>query len=71
MARDAQIHDVVLACENGSEREFRIYGRPMPAYGDMITLPVDGHVIRARVTVRSEAAEMNQSVVAELVELVE
>jgi hypothetical protein len=70
MARDAQTHDVGLACEDGSERKFRIYGRPMPAYGDMITLPVDGHLIRARVTVRSETAEMNQSVVAELVELV-
>jgi hypothetical protein len=71
MAHDALTHDVVLACEDGSKRKFRIYGRPMPAYGDMITLPVDGHLIRARVTVRSETAEMDQSVDAELVELVE
>jgi hypothetical protein len=71
MARDAQTHDVVLACEDGSKRKFRIYGRSMPAYGHVITLPVDGHLIRARVDVRSETAEMDQSVAAELVELVE
>jgi hypothetical protein len=71
MAHDALTHDVVLARGDGSKRKFRIYGRPMPAHGNMITLPVDGHLIRARVTARSETAEMGQSVDAELVEPVE
>jgi hypothetical protein len=43
----------------------------MPGYGDTITLPVDGQVIRARITVSPEKLEMDQSVEAELVELVE
>jgi hypothetical protein len=64
-------HDVVVARGNGSKRKFRVYGRPMPGCGDTITLPVDGQLIRARVTVSSEKAELDQSVDAELVELVE
>jgi hypothetical protein len=71
MRHDAVTHDVLLVRGNGSKRRFRIFGRPMPAHGNMITLPVDGHLIRARVTVRSEAAEMEQSVDAKRVELVE
>jgi hypothetical protein len=77
MAHDAVTHDVVLARRDGPqrkfriyERKFRIYGRPMPECGDMITLPVDGQVIRARVTVLSEKPEMDKSADAELVELV-
>jgi hypothetical protein len=68
MTHDAVTHDVVLARGDGSTRKFRVYGRPMPGSGDTITLPVDGQVIRARVTVtrlgqpdgisRSRMAEM-------------
>jgi hypothetical protein len=43
----------------------------MPGNGDIIALPVDGRLISARVTVRSEKPEMEQSVDAELVELAE
>jgi hypothetical protein len=43
----------------------------MPGNGDTIALPIDGRLISARVTVRSEKPEMDQSVDAELVELVE
>jgi hypothetical protein len=71
MTHDAVTHDVVLARGDGSQRKFRVYGRPMPGYGDTITLPVDGQVIRARVIVSPEKLEMDQSVDAELVELVE
>ena len=71
MTHDAVTHDGVLARGDGSKRKFRVYGRPMPGYGDTITLPVDGQVIRARVTVSPEKLEMDQSVDAELVELVE
>jgi hypothetical protein len=71
MRHDATTHDVVLACGSGLRRKFRIYGRPMPGNGDTIALPVDGRLITARVTVRSEKPEIAQSVEAELVELVE
>jgi hypothetical protein len=71
MTHDAVTHDVVLSRGDGSKRKFRVYGRPMPGYGDTITLPVDGQLIRARVTVSSEKPEMDRSVDADLVELVE
>ena len=71
MRHDALTHDVVLARGDGSKRKFRIYGRPMPENGDTIGLPVDGRLIRARITVSSDQPEMDRSVDAELVELVE
>jgi hypothetical protein len=71
MTHDAVTHDVVLTRGDGSTMKFRVYGRPMPGCGDTITLPVDGQVIRARVTVSSDKPEKDQSVDAELVELVE
>jgi hypothetical protein len=71
MTHDAVTHDVVLTRGDGSQRKFRVYGRSMPGCGDAITLPVDGQIIRARVTVSSEKRETDQSVDAELVELVE
>jgi len=59
-------HDVVLKCKDGSVRNFRIYGRPTPNGGDTITLPVDGRLIRARVSGKSsvwlQTPEMVQSV---------
>jgi hypothetical protein len=63
-------HDVLLSCGDGSKRKFQVYGRPMPRHGEVITLPVDGQLIRARVTVSSDQPEMNRSVDAQLLELV-
>jgi hypothetical protein len=71
MRHDAVTHDVMLARGDGSKRKFRIYGRPMPENGHTIALPVDGRLINARVTARSAESEMDQSVDAELVELIE
>jgi len=71
MRQDAVTHDVVLARRDGPKSKFRIYGRPMPGNGDIIALPVDGRLISAHVTVRSEKPDMEQSVDAELVELAE
>ena len=68
MRHNAATHDVVLARGDGSKRKFRIYGRPMPEDGDTIGLPVDGRLVSARVTVRSQNAEVDQTVDAELVE---
>ena len=70
MGHDAVTHDVVLARGDGPRRKFRVYGRQMPGNGDTIALPVDGRLISARVTVRSERPE-DRSVDAELVERVE
>ena len=41
-------HSVVLTRKNGSARRFRIYGRPAPNTGEIITLPIEGHLVRAR-----------------------
>ena len=71
MRHDAVTHDVSLARGDGSKRKFRVYGRPMPENGDTIALPVDGRLINVRVTARSAESEMDQSVDAELVELIE
>jgi hypothetical protein len=40
----------------------------MPGKGDTIALPLDGRLISARVTGRSDKLEIEQSVDAELVE---
>jgi hypothetical protein len=68
MTQDAGTHDVLLACGDGFKRKFRVYGRPMPGCGEVITLPVDGQLIRARVTVSSDQPEMSRWIDAELVE---
>lgn len=71
MTYDALTHDVLLAGRDGSKRKFRIYGRPMPEDGDMITLPVDGRLVRARVILSAETPEREQPADAEAIELVE
>ena len=49
-------HDVVLTRQDGSVRNFRVYDRPIPNGGDTITLPVDGRLIKARVSGKSSAS---------------
>jgi hypothetical protein len=51
-------YDVVLTRKDGSVRNFRIYGWPRPNEGDVITLPVDGQTVKARIC---ELSEMSQS----------
>ena len=58
MTHDARTHDVVFTRRDGSVRKFRIYGRPMPGKGDVITLPVDGQLIAACASAPSENPEM-------------
>ncbi len=59
-------HDVVLTRKDGSAKHFRIYGRPTPNVGDIVTLPIDGQLIKARIGeihgVASSRAEIVQSV---------
>jgi hypothetical protein len=68
---DARTHDVVLTRTDGSVRKFRIYGRPMPGKGDVITLPVDGQLITASVSVPSENLEVVKEMDYEARELAE
>ena len=42
-------HDVLLTRKDGSAKYFRIYGRSTPNVGDIVTLPIDGQLIRARI----------------------
>jgi hypothetical protein len=58
VTHDARTHDVVLTRRDGSVRKFRIYGRPMPGKGDVITLPVGGQLIAACASAPSENPEM-------------
>lgn len=62
-------HDLVLTRKDGSVRYFRIYDRPTPKSGDIITLPIDGRLIKACVKVSPKKPEMAQSVDAEAVEI--
>ena len=41
--------DVLLTNKDGSTRHFRIYGRPTPKVGDIVTLSIDGQLIKARI----------------------
>jgi hypothetical protein len=55
-------YDVVLTCKDGSIRNFRIYGQPRPNGGDIISLPVDGRVVKARIDECSQGSETSQFV---------
>jgi hypothetical protein len=42
-------HDFLLALEDGSVRNFRIYGRSKPRVGEVVTLPVNGKLIKIHI----------------------
>jgi hypothetical protein len=63
-------HDVLLT-RGGHTRKFRVYGRAMPETGDIITLPIDGQLVKARVVAAPARTETAPSADAEAVELVE
>jgi len=62
-------HDVKLIRRDGSVRSFRVYDRPIPNDGDIITLPVDGHLTKARINIVAGEPEMPRSVEATAVEI--
>jgi hypothetical protein len=41
-------NDIVLTLADGSVRIFRIYGRAAPRVGEVVTLPIDGKLIKVR-----------------------
>jgi hypothetical protein len=55
-------YDLELTHKDGSVTNFRIYGQSTPKRGDIITLPVHGRVIKARVSEPSRESEMHKSV---------
>ena len=42
-------HNVMLTFADGSVRNFRIYGRPTPRAGEVVTLPVNGRLIEVHI----------------------
>ena len=42
-------HDVLVTLEDGSIRNFRIYGRPKPHIGEVVTLPMNGKLINVHI----------------------
>ena len=57
MNDSTETQDILLARSDGSAKKFRIYGRPMPGLGEILTLPVDGRLVKARVVTSSTEAE--------------
>jgi len=55
-----QDYDVQLTRKDGSVRNFRIFGQSPPHEGDVVTLPVDGQIVKARVTEPSYSSEADQ-----------
>ena len=41
-------HSVVLTRKDGSARCFRVHGRLTPNKGDIINLPIEGHLVKAK-----------------------
>lgn len=62
-------HDITLIRRDGSVRNFRVYDRATPKDGDIITLPIDGNLTKARISIRSGEPEMTQSLDAKAVEI--
>jgi hypothetical protein len=56
-----QDYDVQLTRKDGSVRNFRIFGQSPPHGGDVVTLPVDGQIVKARITEPSYSSEADQS----------
>jgi hypothetical protein len=55
-------YDVVLTRKDRSVRNFHIYGRPIPKGGEIIGVPVDGQLVKARVHTPSQELGVVQSV---------
>jgi hypothetical protein len=46
-----QDYEVAVTRKDGSRRIVHVYGQPAPHRDDLIALPVDGEVIRAKIEV--------------------
>ena len=59
-------HSVELTRKDGSARRFRIYGRPAPNKGEIITLPIEGHLVTAKSVQRMGKIPLNRKWVNQL-----
>jgi hypothetical protein len=55
-------YDVVLIRKDGSVRNFRIFGEPSPHAGEVISLPVDGRIVKAQIGASPQESTASQSV---------
>jgi hypothetical protein len=62
-------HSLLLRRKDGSVRCFHVYDRPRPSDGDIITLPIDGQLVKATVKGLPERPEMRVLADAEAVEI--
>jgi hypothetical protein len=62
-------HDVKLIRRDGWIRNFRVYDRPTPKDGDIIALPVDGQLTKARVSTPSVKLDLAQAIDSEAIEI--
>jgi hypothetical protein len=62
-------HDVTLIRRDGSVHSYRVYDRSPPKEGDIITLPINGQLTKARVSATPGKAEMAQLADAEAAEI--
>jgi hypothetical protein len=58
-------HDIRLERKDGFIRYFRVYGRPVPKEGEIVTLPIDGKLVRASVKGSLQEPEATTTVDAE------
>lgn len=63
-------HMVSLTREDESRRIFHVYGRPLPKRDEVITLPVDGRPIKARIlsSVRDPDTQADEAIAVETVD---
>ena len=64
-------HDVVLTRKDGSAKHFRIYGRSTPNVGDIVTLPIDGQMIKARIGEIHDVASSRPKIVVDHIDAAE
>jgi len=62
-------HDLLLTRKDGPVRCFRVYDRPRPKSGDIITLPIDGQLVKAAVKGSPERPKMPALADAEAIEI--
>jgi len=64
-------HDLLLRRRNGSAKYFRIYGRSTPNVGEIVTLPIDGQMIKARIGDIHDVASARPKIVVDHIDAAE
>ena len=64
-------HDVLLTRKDGSAKHFRIYGRSTPNVGEIVTLPIDGQMIKACIGEIHDVASARPKIVVDHIDAAE